>query len=239
MSKESSLHHYQGGAMILGHITERINQQPVPDSVVNSWRTILSALRLADNQIDSILNPQKRVQEANLAIQSLGNSDPYVTSDEDLNYHFGELKNLLNQLPQEQKQSFLKYLKRLIKVGEKVKEADNPEDYLRYTKLEGQVTARLFLCVLPPQLIKDKETYYRIMTRFARIDNTLDNIRDFEDDRNNGEIAISSSKSQIYLSLLGGIMADLPSVKPLFQSHLFQDLGKCTLQTAKIELDSF
>ena len=239
MSKESSLHHYQGGAIILGHITERINRQPTPDSLVNSWRTILSALRLADSQIDSILDPQKRVQEADLAIRSLENNDPYVASDEDLNCYFGYLRNLLNQLHEEQKQLFIKYLKRLIKVGEKVKEADNPEDYLRYTKLEGQVTARLFLCILPPQFIKDRQAYYRIMTRFARIGNTLDNLRDFEDDRKNGEIAISVPKSQIYLSLLGGIIADLPSVKPLFRPHLFQDLGKCTLQTAKIELDSF
>lgn len=238
MSKESSLRHYQYVATIYEHVTEKVNQQPVPDSIVNSWRTILSTLRMADIKIDSIFDPQKRVQEADLAIQALDNNEgTYETDDKDLNHYFGELKNLLNQLPEERKQLFLRYLKRLVKVGEKVKEADNPEDYLTYTKLEGQVTARLFLCILPPQFIADKQGYYRIVTRLGRIGNTIDNLRDFGDDRKNGEIAITNQKGQIYLSLLRGLLADLPSVKPLLQPHLLWGLGNCTLQTAYNELN--
>jgi hypothetical protein len=128
MSKERSLHNYQCGAKILGNIAERVNQQPIPDPVINSWRIILSTIRLADIQIDSIKDGVKRTEEADLAIQALNNNGQYETNDEDLNYYFGELKNLLNQLPHERKQLFIKYLKRAIKVGEKVKETTNPVD---------------------------------------------------------------------------------------------------------------
>jgi hypothetical protein len=234
MSVQESLHHYQSIPRVLGKFTEHLNCKSTPEPILKDWGAFFSAARMADHHLDAIIDPETRREEAAATIQNLeNNQEPYSDNDE-LNRHLTTLSETLNQLPQSQKEIFIRHLKRLIAVGEKVKAAENTNDYVKFSKLEGQITARLFLCLMPSDFqYQDRQAYIHILTRFARIGNLIDNLCDHDGDQKRGEIAIRERKLSVYLSLLGGILHELPEVKSLFAPSLAKELIKCFYRTAR------
>lgn len=192
MELEDSLANYTKATDIIKETVENKSGLQVPEYTTRAWHNMLVAMRLLDDIIDNSVNVQNR---SKLGSDIVG----FLNSDENIPFDFNPrstealilLRSDINILNQDKKTSFIGSITLALKVGERIKQADNPKDFALLTRLEGQVLSRLFVHFLPDEF--QEGDFPRWFHRLGRVGNLYDSFVDWSSDYKNQETIIYPS----------------------------------------------
>ena len=173
-------------------------------------------MRAADDAIDTTKDENQRLELINNSLSFLAGNN-YRLDNYDLKSHLFCLRSILDTFDKCQKDNYLTALKRVCLITEKIKSESDPKALLTLTRLEGQVTSRLFTSLLPTEYTKSSRyhSFMKAMTRMGRSGNTFDTFLDIGQDFKNGEIAISGTLANRLLLLFGVIPDSTQAIKNL------------------------
>lgn len=183
----------QGTADLTRRIAESKLGVTIPESTMVSWISLSRAIRVADDFIDSEQSDEVREGVYARAVGYLsGESEELGISNERLVVEMGDLRSHLGSISDEQRAVFIRNLRILLRISEKIKRTEKPADLAKLTMLEGQVTARLFISFLPKGFpeIAGYDAYVSYFTRLLRGINAFDSLVDFSADYNEGKIKV-------------------------------------------------
>ncbi len=168
---------------------------PTPPGVEACWNNLGITMKAADHQIDSTGDKASRILLVECATSFLsGECDSFVTDNSTLNIQMQDLRTHLRGLGKVE--SFVLNLKNLCKVTEKLREAKSLRELSILTRLEGQITANLYTCLLPRGKSEDAKKlrkYIRLTTRLGRVANNFDTAVDLPDDSANMLVCVKPS----------------------------------------------
>ncbi|KKR77051.1 MAG: hypothetical protein UU21_C0001G0105 [Candidatus Levybacteria bacterium GW2011_GWA2_40_8] len=189
-------------ADIVRRITENKLEVSVSEGTVQAWITLSRSIRAADDLIDREASIEARQAIYDKGINYLaGDNDDLGIDDEILVREMTALKAHLGLLPIEQKESFIKDLRKLLRIGEMLRKAEDPANLARITMLEGQTTARLYSNFLPLEFFKldGYRDYVKYFTRLGRAANAFDSIVDFSTDYKQGKTMVKPTPRNMAL----------------------------------------
>lgn len=191
MEKESQS--YKNIAPLFAEFAQYFDQE-VDEDVRQCWESLGLTMRLADSYLDSLPDRKDREQLVEQAASFLlEESESFLSADSSLNERVENLKFYLHALGEERVQKFVANLKKFGRVTEKIKQAKNSKELSCLTRLEGQISARLFSCLIPKEQNIDNENFRKFLktvTRLGRVANNFDTAIDFKDDYEDGIIAL-------------------------------------------------
>jgi hypothetical protein len=216
---QSSLTNYIDASHTIARTVELISRRHVSQDVVENWKILGGAMRFADDAIDNVANSYLRRQIAGEAVAFLREpeKESLLIDNSGLQQFLPVLKQRIHGLPEDRRGYFFRNLNVLLKVTERIRNARNVGELSKLTRLEGQLTGKLYLSFLPT----DFHTSYVIqgVTRFGRIANNIDTAADLGRDFNNGEVTIEPTmRNRTWLlidSMNDGLQA-LQTIRPTF-----------------------
>lgn len=161
--------------------------------VISAWSNLSRAVRMADGMLDNTQDKTIRDQISKDGYSYLAGSNLELSfGEEAYKAEMGELKDFLGSVTPAKKDNFLRSLSNLLKVSESLRFVEDPAELAKLTKLEGQITARLFTSLLLENSSEAPE-YVRFLTRIGRVGNLFDTMVDFNDDYKRGQTRIKPS----------------------------------------------
>ena len=192
---QTSAKNYIKAAATLGLVAENVTGVTLPNEAISDWETMMYAIRIGDDRVDSITDSLSRSDFKKHVMGFLKNENILSTHDEELIDSMTGLKNICEGLPTEKRDSLLSAFEALLRVTEKLRNTTDARHYSFLTRLEGQLTSRLFLATLPDNFAASPK-YKKLVTtftRFGRFADTIDNLSDLSDDAKEDLIAIKPS----------------------------------------------
>ncbi|MEK9178649.1 MAG: hypothetical protein AAB801_02605, partial [Patescibacteria group bacterium] len=123
--------------------------RPIPEKVLESWLTLTRVWRLADDLIDNEADETRRLEIYGKGVNYLaGETRELGIDDSLLTAEMAVLKTHLNGLSKNQRSLFLRNLKTILRVTEKIKKTEDPITLARLSMLEGQLTTYLYMSFL-------------------------------------------------------------------------------------------
>lgn len=169
---------------------------PVPDDVADDARVVLKAIRTADALLDATQDDTKRRSNTDNALSHLsGTADQLSSDDPSLQDAMAALRERISQLPEEQQSLAITSYASILRVTEKLRTVTDPTEFARLTMLEGQMSARPFLDLIPDE-IKQRPGYNgeagfaRWLTRMGRFANAVDTAVDLKSDVEDGQVSV-------------------------------------------------
>lgn len=183
------------------------------------------------------MEPEERAKFTQKLIVFLKGDTVDFSDDEGLKGAMLNIEAATSDLKKEQKEFLYRELSIILKVTEKIKIEQNSVKFVELTKLEGQVTAKIFLAFLPEEFKKGKN-YHKLvhaLTRLGRVANSLDNCVDLSNDYKNGQAQI---KPNVFnrIFLFGGVLTD--SVLLLKDIGLSKSLIKQFFKGTKVTIQN-
>lgn len=178
---------------IVRKVAENKLRISVPDSTVAAWFSLARTIRIADDLVDGEPNEELRRRLYGRAISYLSeNSAELGIENTTLQTEMAGLKSNLDSIPSEQRAIFIRNLRLLLRVTEMIRRSSNPSLLARLTSLEGQITARLYISLLPQEFsqLRGYKDYVRYFSRLSRTVNALDTIIDLPMDYLEGRTSI-------------------------------------------------
>lgn len=172
----------------------------VPISTMETWVSLGRTIRIADDIIDNQPDALARqsIYEGALGFLN-GKFEQLPIQNIILSQEMSSLKSHLNTVTGSQRIAFLRNLKSLLKITERVKNTDDPTTLAKLVMLEGQLTARLFISFLPKDFyaLDEYREYLYYFTRLSRGINTFDSIVDFKSDYEQGKTKVKPTVRNI------------------------------------------
>ncbi|MCX6753496.1 MAG: hypothetical protein NTV03_00325 [Candidatus Nomurabacteria bacterium] len=204
---------YESGAQVLASIAEEISGIPIPKKTLEDWRTLLASVRIVDDRLDHIYDNQERSKFEENMIRLLKGENINLSNDTYLKKASQDVIKLLSTLDDNQKKYFINSISNFFEITEKIKIEDDEKEYVKLTRLEGQIASRVFISFLPEEF-KQSNNYQKLlhaMTRLGRMGNSFDNLIDFKSDYAENQIKIKPNILNRAL-LLGAILTDGASI---------------------------
>lgn len=206
--------------------------EEVPPPVKLAWDNLSVSMRICDYLLDSTPDPLVKRSVAIDAMSYLSN-DKQELEHGNPTYHeqMGGLRGYLSTLPPERARMFGLDLRKLITVSGRTATAQNAEELIRVRNLEGELSARLFLDLLPPEYsnIEGYRNFRKTILRIGRIGNIVDTLVDFDDDHEAGEVIVTpslSNKIKLMMNASGQAFLVLKSVN----KRMLPQLGAGVIQ---------
>lgn len=223
----------EGSSMYtLSAITEQITAIHLPAEIKEKWKNLLVSMRVVDNRIDNINDENKRTEFVSNLNLFLDGGEVDFSYDDDLKISLNRVRDLLNGLPDDRKRFTISSLKRILKITEEIKNEKNVSEFTDMTRLEGQMTAKIFLQFLPEEFIESGE-YHKLMqafTRLGRAGNSFDTLVDLRGDYNDGQTLVKPTPLNRLL-ILGAVITD--GLSFLNKVSLSPELLRGLLKTSK------
>jgi len=212
--ESASFQNYSGSANILAGFVETICGLKLHQNTRNKWRYLMESMRVADDLIDSKSTHIARDKLYTYVIENLRNQPNSTKEDMEADRVIDIIKQkLLSDLPINQKILFITNLKSLFRITEKLKTEENGKKLATLTRLEGQLTARMLLLVLPKENSSRAVTI--AITRFCRFANNVDSAIDMPMDHRGGKTKCDSTISNRFTMLVAAVPDIISSVKHL------------------------
>lgn len=186
----------RGTADLARKIAESKLGVTVPANTMAAWVSLSRTIRAADDFIDNEPSEEARNGIYSKAVNYLsGDTEELEVNNNRVVEEMGYLRLHLSSVSNEQRATFLRNLRTLLRITEQIKKTEKPADLAKLTMLEGQVTARLFTSFLPEEFSQAKgyENYIIYFTRLARGVNAFDSLVDFSTDYSEGKIRVKPS----------------------------------------------
>lgn len=216
------------GDLILRTLVRDKVHQDVPKDILDVWRNLSRTTRLADHFIDNTQGIGIRLAFEENTLQYLsGKADRFRSPYPALDDKAQKLKKDLGVLPRENQLRFIFGLEALFIATENTKTTLDPKIYRDLKRLEGQLTAGLFLLFLPPEITTNER--YQKLERTVRLGTSfviscVDGLIDMTGDYQNGEILIQPTIKN-RLAMLSGIWHDGAAVWPEIPRYLPQSIS--------------
>lgn len=231
---EISIENYIKSAHTLGVLAHNVTGILVPSSTTQKWEKIMFALRIGDDRFDTLTTSDQRSAFKAKMMGFLRGSITLIDNDPELIAAMDRLKSVCDDLPADRKNQLLKKIDHLLVVTELLRDAKDLSHYSMLTRLEGQITAKLFLETLPEDygnpLLRNR--LHRTFTRLGRFSDVLDSFADFPDDFNEGLTRVQPSFTN-RVALLGSSLGDCFEVIKHFKPspNLIRHMTQRTLET--------
>ncbi len=200
MELERSLAHYIKGTEDMKSMVEGKSGLKIPECALHAWRNMFVAMRFVDYYIDNSNDLSSRSKLGQEVIGFLSSRDSFSLSlDPRCTAALANLRDDIALLGEDKKKSFLSGVSLALKVGEKKKHAGNPRELTRLTRLEGQITSRLFFHFLPDEF--KKGNFPKWFRTLGRVGSLYDSLVDWEDDYRKQETTIKPSLSNKALAI--------------------------------------
>lgn len=187
-----SIENYVNAAGTLGSLCENVTGIPLPETTLSHFQKTMHAIRVIDHKLDWTSDKQKRFLFSSQVMDYLRDNAKSFDSDQLLEKPLGAFRSVIKSLPEEGEQTMLRTLDTIFKVTEEIRHTTDIKRLTRLIRLEGQLTSRLFLTMLPSDY-KQSEKYPKVikaMTRLGRVANTYDSFVDLPSDYEAQEVAI-------------------------------------------------
>lgn len=188
-----SLRRYVKVASYAKDITESKCNRPVPEQTFEAWKLTMVALHFADYKIDGLQDKAERSRQINKGLDFLNRRrEIYQSGDVSLDFSIHRLRQSLDNFDHHRRHQFLRNLRLVCKVTEDIKEAEDIESFTGLTRLEGQLTSKLFVSLLPDDFKKRRNfsRYVKLMSRIGRFGNVFDTFVDLPNDYMAGQAKI-------------------------------------------------
>ena len=174
-------------------LTEKQLGVDVPEEVLSAWTNLSLTLRAADHLIDRARDVDLRKKIIDQGLSFLLGGVDEISGDEEYTSSMSALRSNLTGLPEGRRGNFFRNLRKLLSVTEEIKTTSSPDNLALLTRLEGQITARLFLNLLPAEYeeIPNYQNCLKIATRLGRAGNAFDTFIDLPGDYRNGELSVA------------------------------------------------
>ncbi len=228
---------YQKISRELALIVEQISGLSIPEKTIEKWKILTSSVYLVDNKVDNISDQKDRISLTQKIILFLNGETIDFSNDKDLEKAMLDIRDLSTSLDEEQKQTFIGCLVRVLNITEEIKQEKNPNNFVTLTRLEGQVFSRIFLPFLSEDF-RQQGGYPKLvhaLTRIGRASNSLDTLIDLPGDYKDKRTEIKPSVANRIL-FVGSILSDSYSV--LKDIGLSKDLIKKMALVVKSNIET-
>lgn len=229
---EISTQNYKKATETLSVIIGQISSLPIPEKTIQDWKVLLSSIRIVDDKLDHIVGVEERLKFTHKIIAFLKKEGADFSNDRELEKAMLNVESLSINLNESQKEFFYNLLFSILEITEKAKVEENSKNFINLRRLEGQITAKLFLPFLPEEFKQSKEypKLIHALTRLARAGNSFDSLIDLPTDHKNKQVQISPSILNRIL-FIGAILSDSLSI--LKDTKLSQNIIKELLLSVK------
>ncbi len=192
---QTSTENYIKAAATLALVAENVTDISLPKESVIDWETMMYAIRIGDDRVDAITDITNRSDFKKHVMGFLRSENYLLAHDNELVSSMTDLKNICDKIAPEKKDNLLSTFESLLNVTEKLRNTTDARHYSFLTRLEGQLTSRLFLATLPDNFTASPKykTLVKTFTRFGRFADTIDNLSDLADDHKEGLISVKPS----------------------------------------------
>lgn len=185
------------------------DKNPLPVKTHSSWRILLTSMRLFDHELDNASNPFRRseLKEEVIRLLERNTTNKSNFGNQDLDDSANVLASEIHSLPEASRSYFLRNLKLIFNVTEKIRNVDSAKQLAHLTRLEGQLTSHLFLAFLP-QETKTNLNFIkkaRWFKRLGRLGNLVDSTIDMTDDYQGEEILVKPTAANRVTLIKSGI----------------------------------
>lgn len=231
---EISTKNYDKAARTLASLAHNITHTSVPGVTIHNWEQMMYAIRIGDDRVDKINYDVDRAYFKRQLMGFLRNEPVSFSDDAVLEGAMVNLKRVCDSLPDERQALLLGTLDRLLRVTELVRETPDINQFSSLTRLEGQITSRLFLSVLPEEYgnLGTRRRLCKTFTRFGRFADVSDSFADLPDDYAEGLTKVNPSfvnRGRLLISSLSDVIAVLLHVRPTI--NLIGQIGMRTMET--------
>lgn len=210
MSEKPKIGLYETGADVMRLTMRDSFGLALPDSLYHRWRGLFKVLRHVDFKLDSEKDIHKRKTFETEIIEFLQQKRHLCFGDEDWSGELTTLRGDLTELGHTD--DFLRHLKMIFKVGDRLRSTENPDEYAQLTRLEGQITSKLFADFIPDDTSCNQAIlkFNRWFSRLSRLGNVIDSIIDLPEDSRLGEVRVKPDfKTRFALS--NAALKDVPA----------------------------
>jgi len=189
---ERSRKNFERAADAVAVLVEATHGLAVPEQTREQWKVLMSAMRIVDDRIDHSSDPAEREALTAQIKASLQGQTVDFSYDPVLDQAMADVARLATEIGEERAHFLHTLLALILRVTEEIKSEKNPDELVRLTLVEGQITGKLFLPFLPAEF-KDGKEYQKLvhtLSRFGRGANTFDTFIDMPTDYKNGMVQI-------------------------------------------------
>ena len=208
---EKSPKNYEKIAETFSVIVENVADMPIPEKTLEDWKSLCASMQIVDHRIDSTQDGAERNRLIQDIKTDLAGEGRDFSHDESFAEAMDGVRALRDSLENDQKAAFVRSLSMLLDVLQKMKNEKDPHEVLKLTLLEGQMSARPFLPLLPKEF-RDSPDYQqltRALTRLGRVANTFDTFVDLPTDHKNEQVQIRPTPIN-RLMFLGAAISQTP-----------------------------
>lgn len=210
---EESRRNFEKAADVIADIVEEVHGMKVPEETVRQWRTLMSAIRVVDDRIDHTQDTEKRQALVEQIKASLLGESVDFSDDPNIARAMRQIEVLAEELGEERAHFMNTMFSLILRVTEDIRTESDPQEVVRLTMLEGQMTTKLFLPFLP-ESFKQGEQYQKLVHTLSRIGrgaNCLDTFADLSTDYENDAVVIEPTVANRVL-FLGGALTYAPEM---------------------------
>lgn len=231
-SLEDSRQRYMRAANRLRSLAEDVTRLEVPSTTVEQWKMLLSSIRIVDNRLDTMQNPEERAALTRNIKNTLHGDTADFSADPDLAAAMGDVRTLVEELPEERREFFVRTLTMILRVTEDVKGEKDFGKFTQIRRLEGQLTSKLFFPFLPDSYVNSDKypELVQFFSRLGRLANSFDTLVDWRHDYERGQTAFKPTVLN-RISLVGTILVD--TGKLLSQGHISAEVVRQIVRSAR------
>ncbi|OGD87579.1 hypothetical protein A3G14_01670 [Candidatus Curtissbacteria bacterium RIFCSPLOWO2_12_FULL_38_9] len=192
---EKSTRNYVKAAGTIAGISESVTGIPFPQNVFRQWQELMFAIRIGDTRLDDLKKQRDRIALRTTVMGYLKNNPECSIEDPLLEQAMLTLKGICDSVPDITRKKLLHTFEKILDVTEEIKQTEDSTRLPFLIRLEGQLTSRLFISLLPEEY-RNSKTYpnlLKTLTRLGRVANSVDTFIDFSSDYEAEELQVRPS----------------------------------------------
>jgi len=212
---EGSRRNFEKAADAVATLVQEAHGLTVPEETTRQWRTLMSAIRIVDDRIDHTQNSEKRRILVETIKASLQGEKVDFSDDPALAHAMQQVEELASAIGEEKKHFLNTMFSLILRVTEEIRLEPDPQELVRLTMLEGQMTIKLFLPFLPKEF-KNGEPYKKLvytLSRFGRGANSFDTFVDLPSDYANNAVMVKPTVVNRLLFLSAALTNGVKTVR--------------------------
>jgi len=169
---EKSTRNYVKAAGTIAGISESVTGIPFPQNVFRQWQELMFAIRIGDTRLDDLKKQRDRIALRTTVMGYLKNNPECSIEDPLLEQAMLTLKGICDSVPDITRKKLLHTFEKILDVTEEIKQTEDSTRLPFLIRLEGQLTSRLFISLLPEE--------YRNSKTYPNLDTFIDFSSDYE-----------------------------------------------------------
>ena len=151
---EKSTRNYVKAAGTIAGISESVTGISFPEDIFRQWQELMFAIRIGDTRLDDLKEQQARNALRITVMGYLRNNPECSMEDPLLERAMHTLKGIFDSVSEDTRKKLLHTFEKILDVTEEIKQTTDLTRLSFLIRLEGQLTSRLFISLLPQRSYK-------------------------------------------------------------------------------------